>query len=139
MLRRRTPLERLARRCVKPRQPKPPGITARLRAAKRRRQQREDHEVYEQVDLRDGKTSRVSGIYCGDAIHRHHIVPRSLGGETTLANVISLTPDEHLVQIHQEATMRLSGDANKRCESGALCGVTIERHDGECWRVEGRC
>lgn len=123
---------------MKPRQPKPPGITARLRAAKRRRQQREDHEVYEAVDQRDGRASRVSGEYCGDAIHRHHVVFRSQGGETTLANVISVTPREH-EDIHVNHTLRLSGDANKRCESGALCGVTIERHDGECWRVEGRC
>lgn len=126
-------------RRVAPRAPKPPGITAKLRAAKRRRQQREDHDVYELVDLRDGKTSRVSGEYCGDAIHRHHI---DHGGtrHTTTDNVISLTPDEHLVMIHQEATLRLSGNADTRNSEGQLCGVLVERRgDDDVWRIEKRC
>ena len=118
---------------------KPKGITAKLRAAKRRRQQREDHEVYEQVDLRDHQTSRVSGVFCGEAIHRHHI--RHAGTrDTTTDNVISLTPDEHLVQIHQEATLRLSGNADTCNSQGQLCGVLVERRGADdVWRVVKRC
>ena len=69
------------------------GITARLRATKRRRQQTADAAVYAAVDARDGCRSRLSGIV--GAIEHHHIVYRSLGGKTTTANVISLTPSEH--------------------------------------------
>ncbi len=89
-----------------------PGPTARKRAAKRRSQHKGDKAVYAAVDARDGQRSRYSGIYCGEHIHRHHIVKRR-PGNTTVENVISLTPDEHLERIHGlHPDLRLKGNAN---------------------------
>jgi len=71
------------------------GPTATRRASKRRRQLIADRDVYRAVDTRDGHCCQVCGIYCGNSIHRHHIVFRSLGGETSLDNVISLCVKHH--------------------------------------------
>lgn len=115
---------------------KPPGPTARLRAAKRRAQERQDRAVYAEVDARDGLRSRISGTYCA-RIHRHHIVPRSRGGPTTTANVVSLTPEEHLLHVHGTAELVLSGNADTRNAFGALCGVHVERRRDGVLRSEG--
>lgn len=72
----------------------------RVKARADRQQARADKLVYQDVDRRDGLKSRLSGIYCGKTIERHHIRPRSLGGPTTTANVISLTQGEHYA-VHQ--------------------------------------
>ena len=88
------------------------GLTARLRAAKKAKQSRADRKVYAAVDARDGLRSRYSGVYKGQAIHRHHIEKRR-PGNTTLENVISLTKHEHLTRIHGlNPTLRLKGNAN---------------------------
>ena len=71
------------------------GITARLRASKRRRQQTEDKPVYQAVHARDGGICQVCGIYCGQSIHLHHIIYRSLGGPTTLENLLSVCQKCH--------------------------------------------
>lgn len=71
------------------------GPTAKRRASTRRRQLIADRDVYRAVDTRDGHCCRVCGIFCGHSIHRHHIVFRSLGGETALDNVISLCQKHH--------------------------------------------
>lgn len=92
---------------------KPKGITARTRAAKRAKKQRAARPVYEAVDVRDGLRSRLTGIYWGTAIHRHHMEGR--GVLETVENVISLGPDEHLVGIHGrggQKWLRLAGNAN---------------------------
>ena len=69
-------------------------------------------------------------------MHRHHIKRRSQGGDTTTANVISLTANEHLVGIHQ-GHLRLSGNADQRNQFGALCGVHLERLVDGVWVSEG--
>ena len=71
------------------------GITARLRASRKRQQQRADRSVYAAVDARDGLCCQVCGLYCGQSIHRHHKVYRSLGGETTLENLVSVCQSCH--------------------------------------------
>lgn len=85
------------------------GITAKLRASKRAKAQRDSRAVYHAVDLRDGLKSRLSGI-ADQGIERHHLRYRSLGGGTTTENVISLTPAEHNL-IHQ-GWLRLEGNAD---------------------------
>ena len=88
------------------------GPTAKRRAKAKRSAHKGDKAVWAAVDLRDGLTSRLSGIYCGEAIHRHHIQKRR-PGNTTVENVISLTPGEHLERIHGlNPSLRLVGNAN---------------------------
>lgn len=88
------------------------GPTARRRAAKKSKALRGSKAVYEAVDARDGLKSRYSGIYFGEAIHRHHIEKRR-PGNTTVENVISLGPKEHLERIHGlSPTLRLKGNAH---------------------------
>lgn len=71
------------------------GDHQRAKAALDRLKAKADKLVYAKVDARDGLKSRLSGVYCGKSIERHHIRYRSLGGPTTTANVISLTQAEH--------------------------------------------
>lgn len=88
------------------------GPTARRRAAKKAKDHRGDPVVYAAVDARDGLRSRYSGVYVGASIHRHHI-ERRRPGNTTVENVISLSPDEHMGRIHGlNPTLRLKGNAN---------------------------
>lgn len=92
---------------------KPKGVTARARASKKATKQRAASKIYPQVDLRDGRCSRLTGIYWGELIHRHHMEGRSV--EEALENVISLGPEEHLVGIHGrggQKWLRLAGNAN---------------------------
>lgn len=105
---------------------RPKGPTAKRRAAKKAKAQREGWAIYALVDIRDGLRSRYSGIYYGDLIHRHHIEKRRLGN-TTVENVISLGPDEHLERIHGlNPTLRLKGNAN------VIGGVEVlEKVNGE--------
>lgn len=89
------------------------GVTARARAAKRRKKQQAATPVYAEVDARDGLKSRLTGIWWGDLIHRHHMDGR--GVPETVENTISLGPDEHLVGIHGrggQKWLRLAGNAN---------------------------
>jgi len=74
-------------------QPKPDH--AKVKARLKRLQARQDRKVYEAVDLRDGLRCRVCGIFCGQSIHRHHVVYRSQGGKTELSNLISLCVKHH--------------------------------------------
>ena len=100
---------------------RPKGFEARRRASKRGKQLRADRKVYAQVDLRDGKVSRLSHL--GGDIHRHHIIYRSLGGKTTVENVITVTDAEH-ASIHA-GKLKLSGNAHVRG------GVEVRNEQGE--------
>ena len=89
-----------------------PGVTAKHRAKAKRTARKADKAVYAAVDARDGLKSRYSGIYAGEAIHRHHIQKRR-PGNTTVENVISLLRWEHLERIHGlNPDLRLVGNAN---------------------------
>jgi hypothetical protein len=95
------------------------GVTAQFRARKHRQKLSAAKPIYALVDARDGLKSRLSGIYCGESIERHHIKPRSLCGETTTANVISLTPYEHR-QVHA-GVLKI------------VCANSAAGADGEVW------
>lgn len=97
-------------RVLAPKPWKPKGITARLRAGKRRRQATADRLVYAAVDRRDGQRCRVCHAFAGDAIQRHHIVYRSLGGATTSQNVVSLCAADH-ADVHG-GRLKIRGDAD---------------------------
>ena len=63
------------------------GITAKRRAAKRARLEREKRAVYAQVDARDQGFCRLC---CRLAAHHHHIRYRSRGGAHSVENVVSV-------------------------------------------------
>ena len=67
-----------------------PEPHARVKARRKRQQAAADRAVYLAVDARDGQCCRVCGVYCGSSIHRHHRRYRSLGGATTLENLLSV-------------------------------------------------
>ena len=67
-----------------------PELHARVKARRKRQQAVADRAVYRAVDARDGQCCRVCGTYCGNSIHRHHKRYRSLGGSTTLENLLSV-------------------------------------------------
>lgn len=72
-----------------------PEPHARVKARRQRQQAVADRAVYRAVDARDGQCCRVCGIYCGASIHRHHVRFRSLGGPTTLENLLSVCQKCH--------------------------------------------
>ena len=111
---------------------KPKGVTAKARARKRATKQREARPIYSQVDLRDGRCSRLTGIYWGELIHRHHMAARSV--PESLENIISLGPEEHLAGIHGrggQKWLRLAGDAN------VIGGVEVWRKIDGAWVRQG--
>ena len=109
------------------------GVTAKARAAKRAAKQRAARPVYAAVDLRDGRCSRLTGIYWGDLIHRHHMGGRSV--PETVHSIISLGPDEHLVGIHGrggQKWLRIEGDA------AVIGGVRVWRKSDGAWVEQDR-
>lgn len=98
--------------------------------------------VYAIVDRRDEGQCRVCGRRCSTTsttsdlrAERHHIIPRSLGGQDTpenLALVCVWCHDER----HKKGTLRISGNAQERDQMGVLCGLTIERLTDAGWKVE---
>ena len=74
-------------------QTNPKPESRKTTTARKKREQREaDRLVYQAVDERDGGCC----VKCGKfGIHRHHITFRSLGGKTTLDNIVSLCPEHH--------------------------------------------
>jgi len=89
-----------------------PGVVAKRRATAKRTAHKGDKAVYAAVDARDGQKSRLSGVYAGAAIHRHHISKRR-PDNTTVENVISLLASEHLERLHgPRRDLRLVGNAN---------------------------
>jgi len=107
---------------------KPKGPTARARSAKKAKKQRDAAPIYPAIDLRDGRCSRLTGVYWGDLIHRHHMEGRSV--PSSLENVISLSPDEHLVGIHGrggQKYLRLKGNAH------VIGGVEVWRKVDGAW------
>ena len=64
----------------------------RVKARRKRQQQKLDRAVYRQVNERDGHCCQVCGRY---GVERHHKVMRSRGGQTTVENVASLCRSCH--------------------------------------------
>ena len=103
-----------------------PTPAAKLRAAADRKQRKAYDLVYLLVTERDHGACRVCGaLYPPLSMHRHHIVYRSAGGPTSLANVLLLCRVCH--QDEHEHTIRITGDAH---EPDALC---VERQYGSRW------
>jgi 5-methylcytosine-specific restriction endonuclease McrA len=115
-------------RCAPPKPRK--GTSKRLKAQQKRIDATLLKLAVSLVDVRDGLRCRICGEYAGVDIQHHHIVYRSKGGEDTTANLISLCANCHLVGVHR-GHFRLSGNADTRDKYGRLCGVTVERIDGD--------
>lgn len=99
-----------------------------------------ERECYAQVDRRDSHCcrvchARVGGIGMLQAVHHHHIVYRSKGGDHDTANVVSLCVKCHHA-IHN-GELRITGDADARNSIGVLCGLTLEKAGESGWEVVG--
>lgn len=70
-----------------------PTPRARAKAAEKRLQARLDRDVYAAVHARDNGRCRACGHF--GLMHRHHIVYRSQGGQTTPENVCLLCLECH--------------------------------------------
>lgn len=97
-------------------------------------------ECYAQVDRRDSFCcrvcrARVGGVGMLQAVHHHHLVYRSRGGDHDTANVVSLCVKCHSAVHNGE--IRLSGNADERNHIGVLSGVKLERADDAGWKAEG--
>jgi 5-methylcytosine-specific restriction endonuclease McrA len=76
--------------------PNPKPTPHRIVKARRQRSEAKANRlVYRAVHARDEQFCRVCRIYCGASIHLHHIVYRSLGGPTTLENLLSVCQKCH--------------------------------------------
>ena len=116
-----------------PASPKPlKGTAKRQKASSKRAQAKADKLVYAAVDARDGHRCRVCLAYCGLDIQRHHIQPRSLGGPTTTANVISLCGACHLVGVHGKRIV-LTGNADERIQ--IKCAVATLNGEAKSWAI----
>ena len=92
-------------------QPKPARGTARRQKLSAKRQQaKADRLVYAAVRARDGHRCRVCRAYRLDS-QIHHVIPRSLGGETSSRNCAVLCPECHLVGCHG-GRIKITGDAD---------------------------
>lgn len=117
-------------RCAPPKPIK--GTRTRQKAASKRAQAKADRLVYAAVDARDGHRCRACHAYRGYEIQRHHIVPRSLGGETSTANVVSLCAECHLVGVHGKKLV-ISGNADERLQMKAA--VAMLNGEAQSWAV----
>ncbi len=86
-----------------------PEPRARVKARRKRQQALADRRVYQAVTDRDGGKCRVCG-WGGMLMHRHHLVYRSQGGETSRRNVALVCMKCHDA-IHA-GRIHLSGDAD---------------------------
>ncbi len=93
--------------------PKPPS-PAKLRAAKKAAKATAWRKVCRAVDRRDGAFCRACkrqfGVWGLEMREHHHIVPRSLGGKDTTANVLSVCSLCH--QDRHAGRLAITGDAD---------------------------
>lgn len=108
------------------------GSAKREKATSKRAQAKADKLVYQAVDARDGLRCRVCLEYRGLDIQRHHIVPRSLGGLTTTANVVSLCAECHLIGVHGKK-LTISGNADDKLK--IKCAVTMLDGQSTSWAI----
>ena len=83
------------------------GITARLRAARKRKADRMLARVNALVSARDVSCRRCGSYY---ALHHHHILWRSRGGQHTTQNLVLVCAACHRL-IHDHL-LDVSGDAD---------------------------
>lgn len=116
------------------------------RAEKRTTLEREWRVVCRLVDARDGGRCRVCRKRCSPTAtelerraERHHIVPLSLGGDSTSTNLVTLCWTCHQRGRHGlDPTLQITGNADIRSKhTGDLCGVRVERLTEAGWRVVG--
>ena len=119
------------------------GKTGREERAERKTAKKANWlKVCQAVDLRDGGRCRVCakrvelGSTFHDRVERHHIIPRSLGGQDTTENIASLCVGCHDDR-HKKGTLRISGNADERNEMGYLSGLTVERLTDAGWKAGG--
>lgn len=100
-------------------------------------------EVYALVDHRDGGKCRICGRRCSttavsfeDRAERHHVIPRSLGGEDSTHNLATVCWECHEDR-HKKGTLKIAGDADERNEMGYLCGLDVERLTDAGWKKGG--
>lgn len=86
--------------------PKPPS-QARVKATRKRLAASDDRAVYRHVTERDRGRCRACGHF--GLMHRHHIVYRSQGGQTTPENVCLLCLECHAA-VHA-GRIRVTGSA----------------------------
>jgi 5-methylcytosine-specific restriction endonuclease McrA len=85
------------------------GPTAKRRAKKARSRLTVYERVCRLVDARDKDRCRLCGYFVAEGEH-HHIIPRSLGGKHTTANLMLVHTD-----CHESITLKrilVSGDAD---------------------------
>lgn len=119
------------------------GKTAKEERDERKRLKKDNLlKVYKAIDQRDQGRCRVCGCKVetgstfSNRVERHHVVPKSLGGEDTTTNLASLCVDCHDDR-HKRGTLRISGDADERNEMGYLCGLSVERLTEAGWKKGG--
>lgn len=119
------------------------GKTAKEERDERKREKKAHLlEVYKLVDQRDRGQCRVCGRRCelgstfSNRVERHHVIPKSLGGEDSTANLASLCVDCHDDR-HKRGILRISGNADERNEMGYLSGLSIERLSEAGWKKGG--
>jgi hypothetical protein len=61
---------------------------------------------------------------------------RRYKGAHVSANIVTLCQGCH-AQIHSRGVLCVSGNADLRDATGWLCGVKVERRDGDVWAVVG--
>lgn len=116
---------------------------AEAKDRRRRARDREHEQCYADVDKRDQKVCRVTGVqlWAGAAdpkkrLERHHMVKPKRFNDT---------PDKVLTVsrwIHDQLTankLHVEGDANLRDLDGKLCGVKVERPTDAGWEVVKWC
>ena len=129
---------------------KPKGVTARLRASKKRQRHAGDKAVYLAAFERDGYRCRACSEYVGVDAHPHHLRGKRF---TATPDIATLCQDCHGF-LHVRVggkLMKIYGDADQRDDRGRLCGLTLETREnngapimgdgyiargGVQWRVE---
>lgn len=55
----------------------------------------------------------INSVKCRDVIEKHHIIPKCLGGDNSISNIVELTPREHFICHHLLIKMTCGGDKKK--------------------------
>ena len=79
----------------------------------------------------------VSRITLTDYTEKHHIVPRSLGGDNSVSNLVRLTAKEHFV-CHRLLTKMVCEDAAKIKMHNAAFQMTINSSNQERHKITAR-
>ncbi len=105
-----------------------------MKKAKQAAAEKTERDVFRLVDARDGHRCRACGHRCDptattllERAHRHHIVYRSAGGETTTGNLATVCASCHHRE-HVKRTLRIEGNADE--------GLTLwQKDEQDQWYV----